>query len=42
MPGARDDGGNPYKGVYVVSWPDVRPWIADRFAGAAPVGNCDG
>jgi hypothetical protein len=42
MPGARDDGGNTYKGVYVISWPDVRPWLADRFAGAAAVGNCDG
>jgi hypothetical protein len=42
MPGARDDGGNTYKGVYVIGWPDERNWLAERFAGAAPVGNCDG
>jgi hypothetical protein len=42
MPGARDRGGIPYRGVWVVAWPDVGPWIADRFAGAAPPGNCDG
>ena len=41
MAGARDEGRNPYEGVYVTSWPDVRPWLADRFAGAPPVGNCD-
>jgi hypothetical protein len=42
MAGARDVDGDPYEGVFAISWPDVRPWIADRFAGAAPVGNCDG
>jgi hypothetical protein len=42
MSGPRDDGRNPYKGVYVVGWPDERGWLADRFAGVAPVGNCDG
>jgi pimeloyl-ACP methyl ester carboxylesterase len=42
MPGARDDGGNTYKGVYVIGWPDERGWLVERFAGAAPVGNCDG
>jgi hypothetical protein len=41
LAGARDAGGNPFKGVYAVSWPDVRPWLADRFAGAPPVGNCE-
>jgi hypothetical protein len=40
--GTRDEGKDPYLGVYVVSWSDVRPWLADRFAGAPPVGNCDG
>jgi hypothetical protein len=38
--GARDLDNDPYQGVYVVSWPDVRPWLADRFAGGPPVGNC--
>jgi hypothetical protein len=38
--GARDVGGDPYRGVYVVSWPDTGPWIADRFAGVAATGNC--
>ena len=41
MIGARDAGGDPGQGVYVVSWPDVRSWLADRFAGAPPIGNCD-
>jgi hypothetical protein len=41
MLGARDEDKDPYQGVYVVSWPDVRPWLADRFAGAPPVGNCE-
>ena len=39
--GPRDDGRNPYRGVYVVGWPDARQWLVDRFGGAAPVGNCD-
>jgi secretory lipase len=41
MAGARDIGGTPSRGVYVVSWPDERQWLADRFAGAPPVGNCE-
>jgi Secretory lipase len=42
MRDARDHGGDPYRGVWVVAWPDVSQWIADRFAGAAPPGNCAG
>jgi hypothetical protein len=42
MEGARDLGNDPYMGVYVVSWPDARPWIADRFAGVRAPGNCAG
>ena len=41
MPAARDRGGNPYRGVWVVAWPDISQWIADRFLGASPPGNCD-
>ncbi|HEY3163814.1 MAG TPA: lipase family protein [Candidatus Limnocylindrales bacterium] len=41
MIGARDAGRDPAQGVYIVSWPDVRSWLADRFAGAPPIGNCD-
>jgi Secretory lipase len=41
MPGARDQGHRPDQGVWVVAWPDERVWLADRFAGAEPVGNCD-
>jgi hypothetical protein len=41
MEGARDMGGNPYQGVYVVGWPDTQPWIADRFAGRTTRGNCN-
>ena len=32
---------HPQCGVYVVSWPDERQWLADRFAGVPPIGNCD-
>jgi hypothetical protein len=39
--GARDMGHDPLQGVFVVSWPDARRWIADRFAGTVPVGNCN-
>ena len=41
MAGPRDIGGSPSRGVYVVSWPDERQWLADRFASAPPVGNCE-
>jgi hypothetical protein len=41
MAGPRDNGGSPSSGVYVVSWPDERQWLADRFAGAPPIGNCE-
>lgn len=41
MAGPRDNGGTPNRGVYVVSWPDERQWLADRFAGVPPIGNCD-
>jgi pimeloyl-ACP methyl ester carboxylesterase len=41
MEGARDLGRNPYQGVYVVGWPDSRPWIADRFAGRTTRGDCN-
>ena len=42
LPGARDLGGNAYRGVWAVAWPDVSPWIEDRFAGIRAVGNCGG
>jgi len=39
--GARDAGNDPRQGVFVVGWPDARQWMADRFAGVAPPGNCN-
>ena len=42
MPGPRDQGGTPNRGVYVIGWPDERGWLAHRFTGAPPVGNCGG
>jgi hypothetical protein len=38
---ARDVGKDPRQGVFVIGWPDMRPWIEDRFAGVPATGNCD-